>query len=865
MSLLGKLFGGKKRRPTRRSSTDRHRAVPRLEVLEDRSMPSATGVLAAGTLTINGTPNAINFLNLSIVNGDIVLLDNGVQQASFSSAAVNNIVVNANGLFNIVHVSPDIAIPAVLNGGPRGNFLFAGSGPTVLNAGPAFNGFDSINRLVGGAGDDMINGNIGHNVMGGGLGTNLLNGGNSIFLGNSAHDIIGAFTPGTDFNLEAPTADPPNLSQTLGLPPTPNLVADQLTTSEVQNLLDRASAATASADGIVVITDRGGRILGVRVESNVSPLITGNQANLIFAIDGALAEARTGAFFGNNQAPLTSRTIQFISQSTITEREIKSNPSITDPNSTLKGPGYVAPQGIGSHFPPGVQNTPQVDLFQIEGTNRDTTNHPIYDANGNIVATVPLAQRFNVNPAFVPTTFPANEQLVAPDSYGFFSGLNPNAMPRGIGTLPGGIPIVKNGQVVGGIGVFFPGTTGFASEENSSLSSAFDPKKLDRSLEAEFVAFAALGGSSLISASVGTIAGIPHLPEFDLPFGRIDLVGISLPLVGPGGPLEGPENLIKFGKILGQGVVNGVNEPLLLTNPATGRPMPGMFAPNGIQQIGPNIGANTPSGIAVPEGFLVSPHAGPSGLTASDVLTMIEQGVQQAIQTRAAIRLNLGVTTPPLDATSVMVISVADPLTGEILGLFRMPDSTIFSIDVAAAKSRNVAYYDNPAQLQQIDMTDGVPAGVAFENRTFRYLALPRFPEGIDGTPPGQFSILNDGGVDFSNGNQVGAPLPANAFKSVLGHDAFFPQTNFRDPFNPLNQNGIVFFPGSSPLYKTSALVGGLGVSGDGVDQDDVVTNAAVQSFGVDSTSNAVSADHVFTRGIRLPFMKFNRQPLEGT
>ena len=62
------------------------------------------------------------------------------------------------------------------------------------------------------------------------------------------------------------------------------------------------------------------------------------------------------------------------------------------------------------------------------------------------------------------------------------------------------------------------------------------------------------------------------------------------------------------------------------------------------------------------------------------------------------------------------------------------------------------------------------------------------------------------------------------------------PQTNFHDPFNPLNQDGIIFFPGSVPLYKdvvgngTKVLVGGLGVSGDGVDQDDDVTYSAPRS-----------------------------------
>src|SRR5437879_5050739 len=95
----------------------------------------------------------------------------------------------------------------------------------------------------------------------------------------------------------------------------------QLTPSEVKALLDRASGASSSRDAIIAVVDRGGHILGVRVEDGVSPTITGNVANLTFAIDGAVAEARTAAFFANDNAPLTSRTIQDISQSTMTQRE----------------------------------------------------------------------------------------------------------------------------------------------------------------------------------------------------------------------------------------------------------------------------------------------------------------------------------------------------------------------------------------------------------------------------------------------------------------------------------------------------------------------------------------------------------------
>ncbi|MFM8220846.1 MAG: matrixin family metalloprotease, partial [Planctomycetaceae bacterium] len=158
----------------------------------------------------------------------------------------------------------------------------------------------------------------------------------------------------------------------------------QLTAAEVRTLLDKASAVTASEDGIFAVVDRNGRILGVRVESQVLATIT-DQATLVFAIDGAVAKARTAAFFGSGDAtigssgaPLTPRTIQYISQSTVTQREVEGNPNADNSSaaaaaaSTTRGPGFVAPIGLGGHFPAGIMHTPPVDLCHIEHTNRDS-------------------------------------------------------------------------------------------------------------------------------------------------------------------------------------------------------------------------------------------------------------------------------------------------------------------------------------------------------------------------------------------------------------------------------------------------------------------------------------------------------------
>src|SRR5262249_11527684 len=186
------------------------------------------------------------------------------------------------------------------------------------------------------------------------------------------------------------------------------------------------------------------------------------------------------------------------------------------------------------------------------------------------------------------------------------------------------------------------------------------------SLEAEYIAFASVGGA------VGTFGGVAPVRGIGLPPGlpRIDLAGVTLDTVGPGGPTLGPSRLLAFGRTLGTGNPdNGVNQPI-------GRGAPG---------------ARPRTGTPVREGWRVLPHEG-VGLPAADVQRIISRGIATASATRAQIRLPIGVRTR-------MVFAVADT-TGAVLGLYRMPDATFFSIDVAVAKARNGSYYTDPAALQ---------------------------------------------------------------------------------------------------------------------------------------------------------------------
>jgi len=657
---------------------------------------------------------------------------------------------------------------------------------------------------------------------------------------------------------------------------------NQITAAEVANRLALASAVTQSEDAIIAIVDRNGRILGVRVEQDVLDTIT-DTATLVFAIDGAVAKARTAAFFANGDptnidgyspngtaTPLTSRLVRFISQSTVTEREVNSSPNIPDPDSPERGPGFVAPIGIGGHFPPEVQHTPPVDLFGIEHTNRDSVINPGADGIRGTPDDFELQGRFNIDPAYVP----AGQELFAPESYGFVSGMDEDAQSRGIATLPGGIPLFRdtdldgNGDtLVGGVGVFFPGADGYASFEQNFIAgigqTEYERTNAPKVLEAEFIALVTAGGSnSAVQAGAELAKPIPG-DIFDVPFGRLNLVGIELEVIGPTPGIQGVIDLLNFGFNLTGGV-------------------PGTFTPSGIDMpldagmdnmffTGDDVLYD--DGYVVPEGWLVEPHDSTvSDLTAADVERIVAQAIEAAEVTRSAIRLTGGDARPGSRAR--MVIAVADT-NGEILGLYRMQDSTVFSIDVAVAKSRNTGYYADAAALQPQDQVPGVEAGTAFTNRTFRFLSEPRYPSGVEGTQPSPFSILNAPGIDPATGENIGAPLPASVYNdTVVGYDAFNPMTNFRDPGDAgvvaaggiaqptANQNGVIFFPGSTPLYQNNGtqLVGGFGISGDGVDQDDVVTVLGADGYLPDGQT-VQRADQVFVRDVRLPYSKFLRNP----
>jgi uncharacterized protein GlcG (DUF336 family) len=475
-------------------------------------------------------------------------------------------------------------------------------------------------------------------------------------------------------------------------PPPPTL--QSLTASDVTALVQAAAQAADPNTMVIAVVDRSGNVLGVYRKPAAPTMTTGNFGAQVDVNELAVSLARTGAFFSNDQAPLSSRTVRFIS---------------------------------GIHFPPGVTNAPSAPLYGIENTNRGCTLSTNYIAGQSVP--------------------PARSISGAAPGLGVASGkLNLNDSDS-TAVNPGGVPLFRNGSLVGGIGV-----VGVAADV------------------AEYAAYAA--------ATLNGFGPTPAAP------GVVFIGGVALPFVNqktaPSGTSAGTFN--------------------------------GSFI------AGPSASPGPP-----PDGMLVAPVAGPlGGLAASDVATIINNAIATANTTRAVIRL-------PIGSSARMAIAVAD-LGGTIIGLYRMADSTVFSIDVAATKARNMVYFNSAGRLAADLM--GVPMGTAVTNRTIGYGAQPFFPSGIDGSSPGPFFNLysQDVANPCTQGFQVAGP----------------------------NQSGVVFFPGSVPLYRNGALVGGLGISGDGVDQDDFV--AAGGSAGFEAPA-AIRADQIVIRNVRLPYLKFPSNP----
>jgi uncharacterized protein GlcG (DUF336 family) len=65
-------------------------------------------------------------------------------------------------------------------------------------------------------------------------------------------------------------------------------------------------------------------------------------------------------------------------------------------------------------------------------------------------------------------------------------------------------------------------------------------------------------------------------------------------------------------------------------------------------------------------------------------------------------------------------------------------------------------------------------------------------------------------------------------------------------------RNGIVPTAGGVPLYRDGTPVGAVGISGDGIDQDDIIGATGATGFEAPAQPRA---DQFTVRGVRMPFV----------
>lgn len=417
------------------------------------------------------------------------------------------------------------------------------------------------------------------------------------------------------------------------------------------------------------------------------------------------------------------------------------------------------------------------------------------------------------------------------------SDVNPS-LPLGLAADPGGIPLYKNGQPVGGVGVEGDGKYGLANRRE---------ERIDKPVE-ELIALAAGRG----------FEPSPQIVDTLFPGGlRLPYANQQVP---PALPLTAFNNL------------NG-----------------SVVAPFAIRDTPPskfkivNIGGNIPVRMKINIPIIGSPS--PGGLTASEVERVLVQGVQQALITRAVIH-------QPVGSHIEVSVGVVDQ-NGVVLGAVSTTDAPISSFDISVQKARSAVFASSPMAnsiLRNAQGGDFLPnkpfvkyadaanaeglkldGSVAITGRCLIFLARPFLPDGIDGTVNGPFSNPIEDNSAFNTGLQLDFVLTGLLGSAVAFVDPLSPTvgqvpagsaqscTPGVDTLGLRASNGLQVRQASVPLYKNGKLVGGVGCSGDGDQQEDIVVGFASAGFESDP---AIRSDRVILRGnIRLPFLKFPRHP----
>jgi|CXWL01.1.fsa_nt_gi uncharacterized protein GlcG (DUF336 family) len=399
------------------------------------------------------------------------------------------------------------------------------------------------------------------------------------------------------------------------------------------------------------------------------------------------------------------------------------------------------------------------------------------------------------------STLPCSDIAIAP-------------LPLGLSGDPGGLPLYKNGVAVGGIGV----------EGDGLYSVDRNPTDDDQSYEEAIAVYGSRGFEA------------PALIRGD----NILVEGVRLPFANSVDAATVP--LTAFASL------PGAVTAMIRAAPASD------FVPGVLGGVNGQYSSRFPT------------IAG-SNLTAAEVSQILASAVGTANITRAGIR-------QPLGSNARVTIAVVDT-DGKVLGIFRQLDAPVFGLDVSVQKARSSNFFartDAGAKLTAAGFgsyvtraaSDGVSlnGSIAFSDRAIGFLHRPLFPDGINDTQPGPFSTPLVDWSPFNVGLQLDLIKAALTAPPMVCDSAAYKKRAVMAPC-PCStitelRNGAQIFAGGLPIYRGLTLVGAVGVSGDGIDQDDLIAGGGANAF---APPEAIRSDKFFVRSVRLPFLKFPARP----
>lgn len=453
--------------------------------------------------------------------------------------------------------------------------------------------------------------------------------------------------------------------------------------------------------------------------------------------------------------------------------------------------------------------------------------------------------------------------------------VGPKRSPLGLSADPGGLPLYKNNQLVGGIGVIADGLYG-----------------LDQNI---------VNGDDDFDESIAVAGAVGFSAPDDIRANRITADGRSLRFVDSDAVQTNPAQAPPFSSLAGSSIaLLGYFDGVIKKGVAFGT------AESGIR---PDAGAFAAQG-----GFVVvdssnqnryPPRDGVDGfLKESDVTVILGEALKVANRARAQIRR-------PVGSAAQVTIAVVDSL-GEPIGLVRTPDGPVFGADVSLQKARTALLFSHPSTAtdmaalgpslylgasgnpvpayrsfaQYVDGTrsflndpSALGNGRAFSSRAVGNLSRPFFPDGISGTDPGPFSTPYSNWSPFHVGLQLDLSynaIIAGALRSV-GKGDVTPEYRLSDANGCTSlaraRNGIQIFAGAFPIFKNGKLVGAIGISGDGIDQDDMVSflgldNAGkILKNGIGNAPKEIRADSLIPRGTgtRLRYVSCPQAPFNDS